>query len=205
MDKAQQPFVLRAAKRAASWSKSYLGAVLAIIAVPGFMVLAFLHAAPPPDYGPTVPGMAFPPGIPSTGSIWFLVIFGCIWVGYFLISAFLEQGWFIKALLLIAVLVWLVFGFAWIYYQYGNAVACCSTSGNDTYPAFDQPLPLSKTEAVYFAVGILTTAGTGSISPQIDPVRTTVTAQMSLDLFVIVIGVAGVVRGAKRPRLSEQA
>ena len=54
-------------------------------------------------------------------------------------------------------MVWLVFSFSLIYYKEGNEL-----DKNVAFPAFGHAL--SKNEALYFTVGILTTAGTGNLS-----------------------------------------
>jgi hypothetical protein len=54
---------------------------------------------------------------------------------------------------------------------------------------------LSKNEALYFTVGTLTTAGTGNLSAQSHSARTTAIYQMTIDVLVLIIGIAGLVRG----------
>lgn len=59
---------------------------------------------------------------------------------------------------------------------------------------------LSRLDAVYFAVGTLTTAGTGNISATSDLARGLQTIQMALDLVLVVFAV-----GLILPRLSLKA
>jgi hypothetical protein len=58
---------------------------------------------------------------------------------------------------------------------------------------------LSRLDAVYFAVGTLSTAGTGSITAEHALARGLVTGQMVVDLVAIVVGV-----GLALSRLAER-
>ncbi len=114
-----------------------------------------------------------PPGIAIT-------IFIAAYAIYFAIR--IAQGakaftWVVGAVLLNAFLL-LVVDFAGFYWQFG------------TTENFN--VSLSHLDALYFAVGTLSTAGTGSITPQSQLARGLVTIQMVLDfvLVAIAIGIA---------------
>jgi voltage-gated potassium channel Kch len=60
---------------------------------------------------------------------------------------------------------------------------------------------LSRIDALYFALGTLTTAGTGTIAPTSDLARAIVSGQMVLDLAFIASAVTiAVTRWSERPR-----
>ena len=99
--------------------------------------------------------------------------------------AFTRHHWILKASLFVSVLAWLVFSFAAIYWVEGNVC--------DSNFAFGQ-YELSKNQAPYFTVGTFTTAGTGNLSARSRTVRATVMLQMTADVLVLVIGIAGLVR-----------
>jgi hypothetical protein len=132
------------------------------------------------------------PDIPPSVPIALLAGTGVILAASFLWVAFSYRRWILKAFILLCVTIWLVCTFSLIYYYDGNE----QTLNYADYPAFGHAL--SKNEALYFTVGILTTAGTGDLSPKTDAARTAVTVQMTLDVLVLVIGIAGVVRA--RPK-----
>lgn len=54
---------------------------------------------------------------------------------------------------------------------------------------------LTQLDALYFAVGTLTTAGTGSIDALSTKVRTYVTVQMGLDFLLVVVALAVIIGG----------
>jgi DNA-binding SARP family transcriptional activator len=158
-----------------------------------YIVHLFIIAEPPFPY-PEMPlrGLVYSDTFPLVRIAVIAVVLALI----YLWVAFADRSWILKAFHLILVVVWLVFSFSLVYYEDGNTQA-----SDGSFSAFGHPL--SKNEALYFTVGILTTAGTGDLSPQSDPVREAVTVQMSLDVVVLVIGIAGVVREsprAARPR-----
>jgi Ion channel len=57
---------------------------------------------------------------------------------------------------------------------------------------------LSHLSAVYFAVGTLTTAGTGALSAKSDLCRTLVTSQTVLGSVLVFVGLAGLVTRLRR-------
>jgi voltage-gated potassium channel len=100
-------------------------------------------------------------------------------------------------LITVATLVFLVLYvivlFAWTYWDIG------------TFTNFGQPL--THIDALYVSVGTLSTAGTGSISAMSKLARGIQSAQMTIDM-VLVVFVAGVVvtrfmAGRQEPRASE--
>jgi hypothetical protein len=52
-----------------------------------------------------------------------------------------------------------------------------------------------KERGAVLTVGTLTTAGTGNLSAQSHSARTTAIYQMTIDVLVLIIGIAGLVRG----------
>jgi ion channel len=157
----------------------------------GYVVYRFITASPPFLPGSVLPIQVFP-DIPPSFPLAPLVVVGVVLALIYIWVAFARRSWILKAFHLILVVVWLVFSFSLIYYEDGNE----QDPAYLDYPAFGHQL--SQNEAVYFTVGILTTAGTGDLSPQTDAARTAVTFQMSLDVVVLVIGIAGVVRESRR-------
>jgi hypothetical protein len=67
--------------------------------------------------------------------------------------------------------------------------------------------PLSRTDALYFTVTIVSTVGFGDITPKAEPARLTVTAQMMLDLVILGAGVRIILNAVQRARdrLTSQA
>jgi hypothetical protein len=163
----------------------------AAVAVDYYVVYSFITAGLPPSFGPEFPIQGSYPNIPPSVPITWLAVIGFFLATTYIWLAFARRGWILKKLFLILIVVWLVFSFSRIYYEDGNEPGVLY---ND-YPAFGHQL--SKNEALYFTVGILTTAGTGDLSPKTDSARTAVTVQMTLDVLVLVIGVAGVVRESR--------
>jgi hypothetical protein len=83
--------------------------------------------------------------------------------------------WVVGAVLLNAFLL-LIVDFAGFYWRFG------------TTPNFN--VTLSRLDSLYFTLGTLTTAGTGSITPQSQVARGLVSVQMVLDLILIAVALA---------------
>ena len=60
--------------------------------------------------------------------------------------------------------------------------------------------PLSRTDALYFTVTIFSTVGFGDITAKTESARLIVTAQIVLDLIIIVFGVHTILGAAQRSR-----
>jgi voltage-gated potassium channel Kch len=58
--------------------------------------------------------------------------------------------------------------------------------------------PLSRSDAIYFAVTIFATVGFGDISAQTETARLVVTTQMLLDLVVLGLGIQVILGAVKR-------
>lgn len=61
-------------------------------------------------------------------------------------------------------------------------------------------MPLSRTEALYFAMSVFSTVGFGDIVPKIDPARAVVMVQMLADLVMIAVVVRLLFGAATRGR-----
>jgi hypothetical protein len=156
------------------------------------VVYKFIAARPPASFGPQLPIQRNYPDIPPSVSISLVIVGGILLAVAYICVAFAYNGWILKAFVFVLVVVWLVFTFSWIYDEDGNEPGLQPSE----YPAFGSQL--SKNEALYFTVGILTTAGAGDLSPKTDSARAAVIVQMSLGVIVLVSGVAGVVREPRR-------
>lgn len=156
------------------------------------VVVAFLHAEPAPLEEPGLPLRGVPPPSLPTFSLVPFAVAGVILVAIYTLVAFAHRDWIVRAYHFVLIVIWLVFSFSWVYYKQGQ-----ESADQLTYPNFGHQL--SKNEALYFTVGTLTTAGTGNLNARTHDARTAVILQMSLDVIVLVIGVAGLVRTNPRP------
>lgn len=140
-------------------------AVLRIVAVIAVLLAAYLVVPVEPDSS---------------------VISAVIWAGLLalvgVIVAFLHQTRRINrsefpllaaAESLIVLLAIFLIGFAFVYFV-------MSTNAPD---AFSEPL--NRTGAMYFAITVLSTVGFGDITPEVDPSRWLVSAQMLIDIGLI--------------------
>jgi hypothetical protein len=73
-----------------------------------------------------------------------------------------------------------------------------------SYDCFGGTKPISETDAIYVTLGVLTTAGSGSLSPQSGTCRQIASAQMVLDLGLIGFGIAGLTGGSMTWGLSKR-
>ena len=89
-------------------------------------------------------------------------------------------GWLLAA--------FLIFSFSLVLSNFAQLYWHLGTAGN-----FTTKIAFSKLDAIYFSLGIISTAGTGDISPTSQLARGVVTAQMAVDLLLILVAAALVV------------
>jgi len=58
--------------------------------------------------------------------------------------------------------------------------------------------PLTHTDALYFAVTVLTTVGFGDITPRTEAARLVVTGQMITDVVIIGLAIQVIIRAARK-------
>ena len=75
----------------------------------------------------------------------------------------------------------------------------------DTISAGNFTEPLTRTDALYFAVTVFSTVGFGDITAKTEAARLVVTGQMIADLIVIGLGLKVIVGAVKRGRQQQPA
>ena len=154
----------------------------------------------------TLPAGPFPGGHTSWGdyaAIGFAYLIVYLWV------VFDDRALHIKILYSVLVLTWLVCTFSRLYYYAAKDVSSAfylphdeHLSESQRYPGFGKPL--SRLDAVYFTVGTLTTAGTGSLSARSAEARCIAISQMALDVGLLGFGVAGLTNPNRVRRKAER-
>lgn len=124
-------------------------------------------------------------------------------VASYLLIVFSEHSLRMKAMFSLLAIVQLVLVFSTLYFYAGVNVSEAFYAEKKAhaplsklYPGFGEPL--SRSGAVYFTVGTLTTAGTGSLSARSTEARGIAIVQMVLDLALVGFGIAGLARPARQ-------
>jgi len=97
----------------------------------------------------------------------------------------------------LAMFVLLLGGFSNLYYYAGQGVPAryLRSHKQPSAPAFRAfGEPISKTDAFYFTLSTMTTAGTGSLTAKSEEMRLTASVQMLCDLALFGLGLAAVLR-----------
>jgi hypothetical protein len=122
---------------------------------------------------------------------------GPIVVTCYVVVAFSPLRFWPRILLSVAVVTVIVAMFSSYYYVYGNTVSPRDFDlaqqhhklSPAAYEGFGEPL--TKVDAIYFTMGTLTTAGTGSLSAESEDIRVIAIIQMTLGVGLLTVGIAG--------------
>jgi hypothetical protein len=133
--------------------------------------------------------------------------------GFFVVTGYVvivlnPLALWLRLLSSLAVVTLFVAVFSSVYYVYGNAVSPRDFGSAQqhklpptAYEGFGEPI--SKVDAIYFTVGTLTTAGTGSLNAKSEEIRIIAIIQMTLGVGLLTVGIAGFMKDRPpRPRSS---
>lgn len=163
------------------------GADIFIVFFAGAVVYGFFHNGP----GPYAESKLSPLD-------WiFVVVVVFIVIGRYLRIVFYDSRRGVRIFWTGVIFVLLLGGFTNFYYRAGRSVPASALHRSRPLPRSDFRAfgePISKADALYFAVGTMTTAGAGSLSVKSSEARIAATVQMICDLALFGLGLTAALR-----------